>query len=249
MMEAELGVPVVQHDDGSRNAMYDLRVLYPDGPAGAAEVVAAADGESIALWNLINPGGRWIAPELAGGWSVHLEISARGKRIRNELPQFLMTLEFNGVTSLDTRYGDHPYRSAARDLEIVSAHQGDTEFPGSIYPSIAYPHERLAGFSDETGYGLVQWLDEFLSSDALADVRTKLSASGAPRQHAFVFVAQFATPFAVTDQLVRSDAPIPGRHPKLPDHITDVWVVSSWSTGNGFRWSVDRGWTSFAKHI
>jgi hypothetical protein len=249
MMEAALGVPVVQHDDGSRSSMYDLAVLYADAQPGAAEVVAAADGESIALWNLINPGGRWIVPGLAGGWSVHVEMSARGRRIRRELPALLSVLESNGIASLDTSRGDGPFHALARDLKVARARRGDTDYPGSVYPNIAYPFDRLAGFSDDDGQGFVDWLVKFLWSEANADVRGKLTSSGALLRHAFVFVADFATPFAVTDHLFRGDATIPRSRPTLPDAITDAWVASSWASGNGFHWSDATGWTTFAKDI
>ena len=68
VIAASLGLEVVQHDDGSADGMHDLDVY--DGPArvAAVEVTAAADGQVIALWKLVNPpGDRWIESALAGG--------------------------------------------------------------------------------------------------------------------------------------------------------------------------------------
>lgn len=81
-----LGVPVVQHDDGSLPGMHDLDITYGDRPPRAVEVTAAADGEAIALWNLLNgQDERWVEPALAGGWLVSLLPTARAKRVRKEL--------------------------------------------------------------------------------------------------------------------------------------------------------------------
>lgn len=134
MMSHALGLPVVQHDDGSLEGMYDLDVLY-DGETAAVEVTSAADGESIALWNLMNGRNeRWVVDELQGGWMVSLEPSARAKRIKTELPRFLRELELSGLTEL------RPWRASARghfaevarELGVASAGQAATEFPGSI---------------------------------------------------------------------------------------------------------------------
>lgn len=68
MIEQALGVPVVQHDDGSAPRMYDLKILHDGRPPAAVEAVAAADPGSIELWNLWNSGDRWVAEGIQGGW-------------------------------------------------------------------------------------------------------------------------------------------------------------------------------------
>jgi hypothetical protein len=69
----------------------------PTGTAGAVEIVAAADADSIELWKLINgrgEGERWLVNGLQGGWLVTLDPSARAKRLlRKELPALLSELE------------------------------------------------------------------------------------------------------------------------------------------------------------
>jgi hypothetical protein len=79
ILQRELGVAVEQHDDGSESGMYDLKVVYKDGKTAAVEITAAADAETIEFWNLMNTSGRWVVPDLAGGWAVHVEPSARVK--------------------------------------------------------------------------------------------------------------------------------------------------------------------------
>lgn len=81
-------VEVCQHDDGSTAGMYDLAMFRDDALVAAVEVTAAADGESIALWNLMNGGhNRWQEADLVGGWFVTLHPSARGKALRRHLPR------------------------------------------------------------------------------------------------------------------------------------------------------------------
>lgn len=92
-----LGVEVGEHDDGSMPGMYDLEILYPDQVPGAVEVTAAADPHLIQLWKLVNEGGRWIVPDLAGGWMVVLDPVARVKRLRERLPALLRSLEKEGL--------------------------------------------------------------------------------------------------------------------------------------------------------
>jgi hypothetical protein len=84
-MEAELGVPVVQQDDGSRPAMHDLDVIYGDGHRAAVEVTGAVDAEATEFWN-INVQGGWVEPDLIGGWLIQAKPNAR--RLRRDLSPF-----------------------------------------------------------------------------------------------------------------------------------------------------------------
>lgn len=54
MISHALGIPVEQHDDGSRPGMHDLDIVHDDVTRAAVEVTAAADAASIELWNLMN---------------------------------------------------------------------------------------------------------------------------------------------------------------------------------------------------
>jgi hypothetical protein len=247
-MSRALGVPVEQHDDGSRPGMHDLDIMYPDRPTAAAEVTAAADSMLTEQWNLMNDGGRWQVATLTGGWLVSVEPEARVRRLRRDLPEFLRSLEEAGIRNF--RVGSlypNAFEEAAKRLKVVDAFQGGTDFPGSIYLIPELPLERVAGNVAETGDALAEWITEFLGGSGCADVRRKLARSAAAETHTFVILAGFSAPFAVTDLLLRPDAPLPIIDPKLPDEISEVWAVSSWSTGIGFRWSEAYGWQKFDK--
>jgi hypothetical protein len=51
-------------------------------------------------------------------------------------------------------------------------------------------------------------------------------------------VAQTA---AVYDQATSQVAPA------LPPEITNIWTMSTWGSGDGFRWPTDGGWTRFTR--
>lgn len=98
VMEAELGVPVEQHDDNSRPGMHDLDVIYGVGRRAAVEVTAAVDAQSTELWKIVNGQGRWVEGDLVGRWHVWVKPNAR--RLRDELPPFLRGLEHAGIREL-----------------------------------------------------------------------------------------------------------------------------------------------------
>jgi hypothetical protein len=56
-------------------------------------------------------------------------------------------------------------------------------------------------------------------------------------------------PFDAADLLMLPGALMPQIAPSLPQEVTHVWATMSgtWSTGDGFRWSPDRGWARFRK--
>jgi hypothetical protein len=247
-----LATPVEQNDDGTEPGMYDLRILYPDRPAGAVEVTAAADRESIELWRLMNESNeRWQVERLVGGWSVHVLPTARAKRLRSELPSLLLSLEQAGRRELRIDLAAHGGRlleRSARRLGVVHAFQSGTDFPGSIYVNLELPPEQTGGWVADTGDALAEWLGDFLTEPRQEDVRQKLARSRAAERHAFVLIPGFSTAaFAVIDLLIREGAPLPNIDPRLPPEITDVWAVSSWSSGVGFHCSSETGWLIFDK--
>lgn len=248
-LEAALGVPVVQHDDGSKPGMHDLDIVR-GSRRDAVEITAAADAASIELWRSVN--GRdepWTVEASAGGWAVWLQPDARAKRILAELPAILVEME---------RRGEQEFRADGRpsglsswpsrqllDLRVASAHQGATSRPGSVYLSIELPSERSGGAVDPECRVVPGWVSDFLSGDGCRDVRAKLLRSGAIERHAVVIMPGFTTaPFGVTDALLR-DAGVPDQPPELPDEITHVWLASGWNSGSGLRWAPGTGWKRF----
>lgn len=236
------------HDTGTASSMYDLEITYTGGSRAAAEVVAAADADSISLWRLVNDRSdrRWQVEGLVGGWSVSLDPRARGKRVLAELPDTLRRLESHGVN--DIRNAFDASFEYVQTFGVRDARQFPTDFPGSIYVMIDGPLERMGGMVPETGNPLGRWIGNFLSEEGRQDVRTKLAASMLPERHAVVFVPSFTVaPFQVIDLLIRDEAPLPEDRPSLPEEITHVWAFSSWNSGVAFHWSPSAGWIQHPK--
>ena len=243
-----LGAEVESHDDGSEPKMFDLRIRYPDGRQGAVEVTAAADTQSIELWNLVNGGGRWIEPGIEGGWSVVLLPRARAKRLKSELPAFLSRMEREGIKNIRVNeWHPGPYDFEASRLGITYLFQGGTDYPGSIYPTIELPGEKAGGMVPTEGEPLPKWISAWVAAPEQRHNLEKLSAAEGER-HLFIILPGFAdAPFEVTDLLTRDGAPLPTEPPNLPEVVTHIWCVSTWNSGAGIRWSPERGWEHFSR--
>ena len=245
LIEAELGVPVEQHDDGSRPGMHDLDVIYADRLRAAVEVTSAVDAEATEFWNT-TVAGSFVERNLVGGWFVLAKTSAR--RLREKLPPFLRELEDAGIREFRVRQGQAAATLVSVPPGVVRATQHPTAVPGSIYVQPDLPNEQVAAFMASTGDALAKWLADFLREPAQTDVRTKLMRSGAAERHAFVVVSGLSgAPFTVTGLLIAKDAVDPVAAPVLPPEITHVWAVSPWDSGLCFRWSSATGWQRFSK--
>ncbi len=250
MIAQALQCRVEQYDDGSRPGMHDLDIFHIDAPVAAVEVTAAANPGLIELWKLMNPPGeRWLVNGLRGGWMVVLDPSARAQQLRRELPGLLRQLEEANIRELrDDWRRAGPFDALAHELRIVGATQSGTAFEGSVYITVERPDEQSGGFVADTSNAVSEWIGRYLGEASQADVLEKLTRSGAHERHAFVLVPGFSTaPFTVIDPLMRDDSPAPTCDPRLPEAVTHVWVASTWSSGFGFRWSPDNGWTRFSK--
>jgi hypothetical protein len=252
LMAAELGAVVDQHDDQSQDSMYDLKVTYPDGTIAAAEVVAAADADSIELWNLVNSNGRRIYHQLVGGWTLSLRPTARAKQLFEQLPDFLHDLEQRDVAEVPTRRRSHlspdPDRDRAADLGIIHAFQSGTKFRGSVYFIVQQAPDRTGGFVSGSDPAVAEWVSEFLCSTATTDVLGKLARSGLSERHVFVILPAFTTaPFVVFGALWSGeDDTVPEASPSLPSQVTHVWLISVSAAASGLRWSANGGWRRFA---
>jgi hypothetical protein len=238
------GASVEQLDDGSRPGLCDLKLSRDDEVVGVVEVTAAADGQLLALQKLVPRG--WREPNLTGDWMVTVLPSARNKTLRRELPVLLRDLESNGATALclsDDLTCDH----AAR-LRVIAAHQNRPGSPGNISVTVEPPAERSGAIVPSTGDGLADWLGRWVREPDQSDNLRKLAHSTATERHLFVLIPGSTTaPFTATYVLVRDTGPLPTFPVSLPPEITEIWVMSTWDRGDGFRWSQANGWQRFSK--
>jgi len=243
-------VAVGQHDDNMTPRAHDLDLCVGNGRTfGAIEVTAAADPEVVQSWKLLTGRGeRWIESGLAGGWLINVRPNTRIKRLRKELPRLLKVLEDVGCTSLLRPLdGNDPLCVAAAQVGVVSAMQSGTDFPGSIYVMLEIPFDRRVCWVAPTGDALSEWIAAWIVEPSRADNLEKPRKSTARERHLFVIVPGLSStaPASVTDLLMRSDAPLPTVSPALPPGVTHVWVASTWTSGQGFRWSSECGWDKF----
>ncbi len=231
--------------------MYDLSIVYPDRAPGAVEVTAAADQGSVKLGKLVYDGERWIVPGIAGGWSAGLHPTANMKRLRQNLPALLQSLESQGISDpqLDVPWQPGPHEEAIRSLGVVHLAQYETNYPGAVYLAVDQDPERTGGMSPTDGRPLLDWLSGWLAQPDKADNLAKLGASNADERHLFLILPSFAdAPFGVVDLLTRDDSPLPNTDPDLPPDVTHLWMLSTWNfSSTGIRWSPDHGWSRFAK--
>jgi hypothetical protein len=242
---------VEPHDDGSEPGMYDLKIVYADDSTGAVEVTAAADAERVELWrevrkrDLIRQG-----PDLIGGWLVRVLRSSKVRDLDRDLAPLLRELERDGRTVVRGVKGSGDSLEAkAASLGIIEAVQSPTDRKGSVY--VMPPEgtlEQMGGYAPLTGDPLAEWLGGWANDPSRSDNVRKLRSADTAERHLFILVPGFtAAPFAVNDLLISSEAPMPTIPPVMPAGVTDVWVMSTWDSGDGFRWSQNEGWTRFTK--
>jgi hypothetical protein len=216
--------------------MHDLDLSIGGGRTfGAMEITAAVDPMLIQGQKVLDRrDGRWIEPELAGGWAIHVRADARLDRLSRELPPLLQAMEQGGFASLDQVLPDELLAKLA-ELGVTRTYQSSTSFPGSIYPMIEIPPARLGGFVASTGDALSDWVSEWMIGPSRSDNIAKLRRSAALERHLFVIVPGFVgtAPFSVGDLLLRADAPLPTVRPRLPAEVTHVWVMGTWANGHG----------------
>jgi hypothetical protein len=245
-------VQVDQHDDGSQPSMYDLRITYTDGVVAAVEITAAMDEQQIRVRKSTQGRTtRWQEPNLAGGWDVRVSAPGVPKDFNKQLPDLLRGLEQAGLIAVrgDKSSSDQP-TVLAGTLGVIEARQWQTAHPGSIYVMPERPFDPSAGYVPSTGDELANWLGPWVAAPKRSDNLGKLANSGASERHLFILVPGFSlAPDSVIDLLIEPGAPLPQVAPTLPPEVTHIWAMSTWDSGDGFRWSTDEGWTRFTKVV
>ncbi|HYA45460.1 MAG TPA: hypothetical protein VED59_07625 [Acidimicrobiales bacterium] len=247
-MSATLGVPVLQHDDGSHDSMYDLAITLEDGQLGAVEVTAAADPEGIQLTRILHRHELWVEPRLQSAWHVTVLPQARAKNLFARLPDLLEEVAascsaFINIACFESSHD--PWMRRACDLGLESVYRVDnTDHPGAIYISV--DGRALGGYVPLTGDPLADWLTTYLADDERKDVRRKLALARCHEQHVFVWLPIFhAATWEAFAVATTKPVPLPTRPPELPSAVSHVWVMSTWGGRDGLRWSPGGGWTVF----
>lgn len=215
VMRAVLGAPVIQHDDQSRQGMYDLVVNYPDRRRAAAEVVSTRDPDAMGLSAAAMKIGyvRW--PELTKMWVIVADARARLKKLARAAPGLLAQLERDGVEQLLSFRDPWP-----PELRALGAARCWSHSPTQLHPPGFYLNPIPTGAIVGDGDDAVRACDEFWR--AIPDVPAKLLASGMTKRHAVVVVTvDWLGPFSS----IESGA-LPKIAPTLPKGVDCLWMVT-----------------------
>ncbi|MGY1829297.1 hypothetical protein ACI8AA_02585 [Geodermatophilus sp. SYSU D01180] len=248
VIEQTLGLPVELNDTCGRQGAWDF-TINPAGEPQALEVVRYLDPKSIrnAAASKRYMSGEVRIAGLRRVWQLYVDDNGRHpnySRLKRQLRAPLLAAEAAGSTEIEaydrwtlSKPIVQPIAAALAELNLVRAWALDAPSPdleGQVWV--------VTGRSFSTGLGsepgLLE-LEEYLSSAEIEDVRGKLASSGMARRHAFVWL--HSTGAASSWRLFgkADESELPGRPPRLPDEITDVWWLSG---GRGWRWSPD-GWS------
>lgn len=245
-----LGATVERWDDGSRDAMPDGLIRYPDGATALLEVV----GDHLPAYNaqrtaLEQRGQRRLTVEgLRWHWVISIEVTADTRPVRRALPGLLRRAE--------ALHQDNPWQ-AGRALRagLVDEPRANEDGPDDwerlgLFTATAYadgePGEVTLTSAPFAGFGLgpdavTDWVEEVLTREA--DVGRKLAAAGlGSERHAFVWVS-ISSPVPVQTALdVGAGVRLPARDPVLPAGVTHLWVVSPYTSARSLAWFPDGGW-------
>ncbi len=230
VVAAHLGWPVVHHDDGSGDSLYDLHVGNGQCPEVAIEVVRAVDRRWTETWNVVTRGGPLQLDGVTGTWMVTVAPTVRWNRLRPRLASLLRAAE-NGVDVTDE----------ATSLGLV--HWVRHGSPGDGQVHVVVGDYQPGGLVDGSGAALPQWVSTFLRAPAQADVLRKLQVP-VPAREVFVIVGGGAS-WEVEDYLVMlgEQRTLPPTPPELPPPVTGVWISSGLGDDHqlALRWT-PAGW-------
>jgi hypothetical protein len=235
---------VVIQDDGSRNAMPDLRIEYPDRPHGFAEVVAEMDPAYGRMWHRTIRAPALPLPGLARIWHLTVSVTCDTRELKARLPHTLAALTARGLT-FDHHHGvDQLHRMVDHDVSSLVAAgvvgidsrpvQAGEQAEASLGP------EGVSAPMAVDWELVMDWLDDVLASPSLADVRSKLAATGAEERHAVIGVTS-SSPGEAVFALSRWEPSLPPRPPKLPEEITHLWLLGSFYDRH-LAWYPEYGW-------
>ena len=238
VIERHLSRAVQRNDDGSRDSMYDLRVGAPGSAEFAIECVQNTCPEAMLVWKK-GPARGPLQLKTVGNWVVELSASCRVDRLRAKLGPLLATLHSAGCLHWDIGSAEErAIFSTTKDLAelgVTGVLCDNPDGNGRVYLSMARP----GGMVDPTGADLADWVTKFLASEKRADVRYKLSISGATNRHVCIVLTLNSD---LTGPLLHHfvNDGCPTRSPDLPAEVTGVWLLLP-SADKGLFWDAT-GW-------
>jgi hypothetical protein len=221
-----LGVPVTVHDRRSGHSTYDLKISYPGGRRGAAEVVSTRAGKQRAQESAISRAGYTTDQRLRHLWIASVSPDAVISRLLPDLPPFLTDLEQADVTDLSrNRYYGPQMRERLRSLHVSSC---TALPPTALHPPGFYILPEATADWVGDGEEIRVLCEEFLADPAQADVTRKLRQAGADERHT-------AVDLGLT----------PHHAPSLDACVDWLWVIASQDLpARGCYWERSQGWAT-----
>jgi hypothetical protein len=236
VIQLALRVPVIQHDDRGGTSEYDLKILYPGGRAGAAEVVSTRDQARMSLTTAAGKRGYTRCSELTRLWIVEAFLGTNIRENAKGIRALLIQLEQAGADRL-TRADRHPLTTIMLDLGIGSCW---SSAPTSKHPPGFYvtPDASAAWVGD--GESARKFCEEFLADEKQADVLAKLRRAEADERHAVIILtADELGPFTAIDS-----GALPTSAPILPPEVDWLWTVALHSLpARAVFWRPDGPWS------
>jgi hypothetical protein len=239
IIAAHTAAEVLAHDDGSRPAMHDLVIRYPDGRVAVVEVTSAEDQRRAGDYGALRRQPVLRDERIEGGWLVILKEGASVNKARRLLPNVLFRFEEAGLTevSVSRSHEDHAWaRELLLEVGAQSASSGIME-SGAIGLTGAMRVEWLSSDPDD----VVTFVERF--SRSADDNLRKLRHAGADERHLFIWGGVFPQDWASLRPLGLDIDALPSRAPNLPPEITDVWVAAeSERPSRIVHWNAAEGW-------
>lgn len=240
IMTEALGVVVENHDDGSRDAMFDFQFTMPNGRRGAAEMTSITDYAAREWESLAKEG---LHVQSAWAWTVRpRQLHPNAKDLTRFLPRILKRTENSGetdvsrlrLTDLETKDPAFQWlQKAELDIDAVK---------GSSHPGKVYLEPATAGsFIGHSLDPMLDWLERKLREPRFDSKFKKLSDSKCAERH---LVLRLDVGAAVPDEhwFALADAALPSRAPAVVGcDLTGLWLIPNWGRSIVF-WTSERGW-------
>ncbi len=221
VIQLALHVPVIQHDDRAGTSEYDLKILYPGGRTGAAEVVSTRDQARMSLTTAAGKRSYTPCGELTRLWIVSAFPGTNIRKNAKGMRALLVQIEQAKADRL-TRSDRHPLTTVMLDLGIGSCWSSapTPKHPAGFYVT---PDALAAWVGD--GESARKFCEEFLADEKQADVLAKLRRAEADERHAVVILtADVLGPFTAID-----GGALPTSAPVLPPEVDWLWAVAAHS--------------------
>jgi hypothetical protein len=241
------GDQVVLQDDGTRDAMVDIRIEHVGAPESPSHMEVWTDhdeADAAMRSRLFMPERRlpqeWAAPELGRVWFVMISEATDLRQLRRHLRPILCELE----DSEDLPARGQPFAQAAPTpaalarLGVVAIQSRPSE-ADEVHRIKLYPRG-ITGPADSSWTPFLSWSAHILASPRLSSHRDKLAATGSTQRH-FVLGVTESSPGEVYFALARGSG-LPPAEPELPDAITHLWVMDAVTGQRCIVWDPSRGW-------